>query len=128
MERPERAARSFWPAAAALGSVVRRLSHGPADTLRSGGCIGLDEAECPLESELGLGADGLSYRHAIAVENEERDPLYVGVVGEVRLIVDVDLADLERSGSLGCDLFDYRAKLPAEAAPRSPVIDQDGDV
>jgi hypothetical protein len=57
MERPERAVRSFWPPETAFGSVVRRLSHGPADTLRSGGCIGLHEAECPLESELGLGAD-----------------------------------------------------------------------
>lgn len=49
---------------------------------------------------LGLKADGPGHGPTVAVQHQEGDALYTAVVGEVRLIVHVDLADLQRLGLL----------------------------
>jgi len=46
----------------------------------------------------------------------------------VRLLVDVDLRDLERTGTLGRDLLDHGAEHPARSAPRCPVVDEHRDI
>jgi hypothetical protein len=70
---------------------------------------------------LGLCADGPGHGATVAVEHQEGDALYAGVVGEVRLIVDIDLANFQRSGLLSCDLLDHRRELLAGTAPRGRV-------
>ena len=97
------------------------------DTRLSGGSISRCKAKRLLERMLGLGADGPGHGPTVAVEHQEGDALYAGVVGEVRLIVDVDLADFQRPGVLCCDLFDHRRELPAGTTPGRPAVDQDGD-
>jgi len=49
---------------------------------------------------LGLKADVPGHGPTVAVKHQDGDAQYTGVVGEVRLIVHVDLADLQRPGLL----------------------------
>lgn len=97
------------------------------DTRPSGGSISRRQAKRLLQRMLGLDADGPGHGPTLAEEHQEGDALYAGLVGDVRLIVDVDLADFQRPGLLCCDLFDHRRELPAGTAPGRPVLDQDGD-
>ena len=48
--------------------------------------------------------------------------------GELRLLVDVDLADLHAARSFLCDLLDDGREHAARAAPACPEIDEDGQL
>jgi len=70
------------------------------DAQPSGGSISRRQAERLLEDMLGLKADVPGHGPTVAVKHQDGDAQYTGVVGEVRLIVHVDLADLQRPGLL----------------------------
>src|SRR5205807_6407660 len=86
------------------------------------------ESERLLQLGLGLCADRLSGRLAAAVEDDVRDAADPGPVGQRRLLVDVDLADLDGARALIGDLLDHRTEQPTGTAPRRPVVDEHWDV
>jgi hypothetical protein len=49
---------------------------------------------------LGLGTDRLCQGLSIAVEHDEWDAVYASALGQPWLLVDIDLADLDRRGAL----------------------------
>ena len=83
------------------------------------------QAELLLELFLGLRADGGSDNGVIPQQHEHRDALHTEGLRQLRLFVDIDLAD----GNLGMgrgDLLDDRGHHAARAAPLRPEIQQHG--
>jgi hypothetical protein len=57
-------------------------------------------------------------------EHAERDALDLEGVGDVLLLVGVDLAEAERAVELGGQLLQHRAERTARPAPRRPEVEQ----
>src|SRR5579871_2556453 len=87
--------------------------------------VGLDECS---ELRLGHGADLLGLHRAAFEDHERRDAADAVLLGDLLVLVDVDLGYLELARVVPGDLVQDRGDHLAGAAPLGPVIYQHGDI
>ena len=74
------------------------------------------------------GADDIFHDFAALENHQARDAADTVLDGGVRIVIDVELADLDFAIVLTGDFLDDRGDHAAGSAPDSPEIDQDGDL
>lgn len=90
--------------------------------LRAGSGMGIDFFD---EDLFGGGADDLLANHAALEEEKGRNIVDAVFLGELLLLVDVDLDDLDLVGEFPGHFLEQRGDHFARAAPFGPKIDDD---
>src|SRR4051812_19090189 len=83
-----------------------------------------DVGELLEELALALGADHALHRLTVLEDDERGDAHDVEPPGDVRVVVDVQLGDLELAGLLVGDLVEDRGDHLARTAPLGPEVDE----
>src|SRR5882672_8975981 len=81
-----------------------------------------------LEVLLALQANDLIHDLAVLEEQQRGDGVDAVLDGEILMVVDVDLGDLDLAIVLGGEFVQHRRELFAGPAPFGPEIDEDGPV
>src|ERR1035437_10046845 len=80
------------------------------------------------ELTLALGSHDAGRRLATLEENKGGDAHHIEAAGDVEVVVDVQLGDVQLARLLGGDLFEHRSDHFARATPFGPEVHQDRNV